>query len=54
MTVVLWVIEPDVALIVIADVPVGVNGTKMSLVLEQPATKPAERRRVPNSPRSRR
>jgi hypothetical protein len=49
-----WVIEPEVALTVMADVPAGVDGTKTSLILEQPATKPAERRRVPNRPRSRR
>ena len=54
LTIVLWVIVPEVALIVIADVPAGVEGTKISLVLEQPAIKPAERMKAPNRPRRRR
>src|ERR1700760_2956826 len=46
--------EPEVALMVTADVPAGVDGTKTSLELEQPATKPAEIRRIPSRPSSRR
>ena len=38
---------------VTADVPAGVDGTKTSLELEQPATKPAEIRRIPSRPSSR-
>jgi hypothetical protein len=45
------VIEPEVALIVTCDVPAGVDGTKISLVLEQPAIKPTDRMRAPNRPR---
>lgn len=51
---VLWVIEPEVALTVMAAVPAGVDGTKISLELEQPAKKPAERTKAPNKPRRRR
>ena len=54
LTTVLWVIVPEVALMVTADVPAGVDGTKTSLELEQPATKPAERMKAPNRPRRRR
>ena len=52
---VLWVMEPEVALIVTCEVPAGVDGTKTSLLLEQPAMaiKPAETTRTPNRPRSR-
>ena len=51
---VLWVIVPEVALTVMAAVPAGVDGTKTSLELEQPAKKPAERMKAPNRPRRRR
>src|SRR5882762_7762728 len=51
---VLWVIEPELALTVMAAVPAGVDGTKTSLELEQPAKKPAERMKAPNRPRRRR
>jgi len=44
---------PEVAFTVTADVPAGVDGTKTSLELEQPAKKPAERMRTPNKPRRR-
>ena len=46
--------EPDVALMVTGEVPAGVDGTKTLLLLEQPAIKLAETRRIPNRPRSRR
>ena len=52
-TIVLWVIVPDVALMVTVDAPAGVDGTKTSLELEQPAIKPAETRRTPSRPNSR-
>ena len=38
---------------VIADVPAGVDGTKISLELEQPAINPAETNRRPKRPKSR-
>src|SRR5438067_13306891 len=52
-TTVLCVIVPEVALTVTADIPAGVDGTNTSLMLEHPATKPAERMTTPNRPRRR-
>jgi hypothetical protein len=51
LTIVDCVIVPEVALIVTCDVPGGVDGTKISLELEQPAIKPTERMKAPNRPR---
>jgi hypothetical protein len=44
---VVWVMVPEVALIVTAEVPVGVPGTAL-LELEQPAMNPAEMIKTPN------
>ena len=43
---------PDLAWMVITDVPAGVDGVMTSLELEQPAKKPAETTRMPSKPRS--
>jgi hypothetical protein len=54
LTIVLWVIVPEVALMVTADVPAGVDGTEAPLEPEQPAIKLTERMKAPNRPRRRR
>ena len=52
MTVVDWVIVPEVALTVTWEAPVGVEGTNGSLVLEQPAMYAAVVMRTPSNPKS--
>ena len=49
---VLWVIAPEVALMVTAVEPVGVKGTAL-LLLEQPAINPAERTKTAKRAKSR-
>jgi hypothetical protein len=53
LTTVDWLMVPDVALIVTCELPTGVLGVEL-LLLEQPATNPAEIIRTANKPRSRR
>lgn len=52
VTIVDWVMEPEVALMVIWAAPVGVEGTNTSLVLEQPAIKLRVARINPNRAKS--
>ena len=52
LTTVLWVIVPEVALMVTGVDPVGVKGTAL-LLLEQPAINPADRTKTAKRAKSR-
>ena len=53
-TTVVWVTVPEVAWMVTFEVPVGVDGRTIGLVVEQPTKNAAEKIRTPSRPKSRR